>query len=177
MFEASPDLLTFVAAAPVTAAPLSKRDAIKVAGGEAYAALLAKERVARAKFRERHPERVKVERKNRRRPFKTHLVNRARLRGRKRGIEATITVADLIWPTHCPVLGLELEYPARCGMRVGLPAQANWPTLDRWDNAKGYVPGNVFVISMRANALKSDATYAEFLAIARYMARKPRHDG
>lgn len=80
---------------------------------------------------------------------------------------------DLIWPTHCPVLGLALDYPERTGTRGAQPAQPNWPSLDRWDSTKGYVPGNVFVISYRANTLKNAATYEEILKVAKYLSRRP----
>ena len=43
------------------------------------------------------------------------------------------------------------------------------PQLDRKINELGYVRGNVFVISRRANRIKSDATALELEEIARYM--------
>lgn len=107
-------------------------------------------------------------------PFRTALCANARFRGRKRGMLATITPADIDWPSHCPVLGIELDYPERSGTRGRLPAQPNWPSLDRWDSTKGYVPGNVFVISYRANTLKNSATYAEILKVAKYLSRRPK---
>lgn len=149
-----------------------RRDAIKAAGGEEYAALLAKERAQRQKWRTANPDKVRErERIDRRRgyPFRTWLCSHARARGRKRGLEATITPADLEWPTHCPVLGIELDYPERNGMRGKDPVQPNWPSLDRFDPAKGYVPGNVFVISYRANTLKNNGTLDEFLAVVGYL--------
>lgn len=107
-------------------------------------------------------------------PFRTHLCSKARKRGRQRGMEATIKPSDLVWPSHCPVLGIELDYPAVSGLRKGLAVQPNWPSLDRWDSTKGYVPGNVFVISYRANTLKNSATYAEILQVAKYLSRRPK---
>lgn len=89
-------------------------------------------------------------------------------------MEATITPADLVWPTHCPVLGIELDYPTAYGERGTQAVKPNWPSLDRWDSTKGYVPGNVFVISYRANTLKNNATYEEILKVAKYLSRRPR---
>lgn len=169
--------------AVVSLAPLApkdkataRRDAIKVRGGAEYGALLEKERLARVKWRTENPDRYRSNRRKQEasRPFKTELCASARSRGRKRGLEATITPADLDWPSHCPVLGIELDYPERSGMRGTQHAQANWPSLDRWDSTKGYVPGNVFVISYRANTLKNSATYDEILKVAKYLARRPR---
>lgn len=152
-----------------------RRDAIKAAGGADYEALLAKERAARIEFRRRHPERVKELRgkHKKRQTFKAALCARARKRGRQRGFGATITPTDLVWPTHCPVLGLELDYPSHRGMRGLKTIRDNWPSLDRWDSTKGYVPGNVFVISYRANTLKNSATYEEILKVAKYLSRRP----
>jgi len=75
--------------------------------------------------------------------------------------EFTITEHDLDWPTHCPVLPwIELHYP---GDYRHDPAGAS---LDRIDHQKGYVPGNVRVISLRANLLRKDMTYHELRALA-----------
>lgn len=91
-------------------------------------------------------------------------------------MDATITVADLVWPSHCPVLGIALDYPERSGQRKDQRARADWPSLDRWDNSKGYVPGNVFVISLRANTLKGALSREEVLQIAKYVMNKPRYE-
>lgn len=146
------------------------RAKIKARGGPGYAALLERERQARAKFRARNPERYRELRRihESKAPalWRTHLVSQARMRGRRRGLESTITVKDIHWPSHCPVLGVKLFYPERRGeIRAGRP---DLPSLDRWDNSRGYVPGNVFVISFRANTLKGSATAAELEALARY---------
>jgi hypothetical protein len=50
--------------------------------------------------------------------------------------------------------------------RSGLLTVIESPTLDRIDNSKGYIVGNVWVISMRANRLKSDATVDELMMLA-----------
>lgn len=157
---------------PVTKIAKSRRDTIKAAGGAAYEELLRKGRAARAKYRRDHPGSSKSHRTSV--PFKTYICQKARKRGRERGLPSTITADDLVWPSHCPVLGLELDYPERSGMRGAGAAQANWPSLDRWDSTKGYVPGNVFVISYRANTLKNSANYAEILLVAKYLSRRPK---
>lgn len=174
MFDNQP-ALTFdeVPASPVLhPEPKARRDAIKASGGAEYAALLERERAQIAQRRSERG-RQQYDRKTTQ-PFKTALCANARHRGRKRGMSSTITPADLIWPSHCPVLGIELDYPERTGTRGRGHARANWPSLDRWDSTKGYVPGNVFVISYRANTLKNSATYEEILRVAKYLSRRPR---
>ena len=75
--------------------------------------------------------------------------------------EFTITEDDLDWPTHCPILPwIELHFPGRYRND---PAGAS---LDRIDHQKGYVPGNVRVISLRANLLRKDITPEELRALA-----------
>jgi hypothetical protein len=149
------------------------RDAIKAVGGQEYQELLAKERAQRLKWRLANPELYREHRrrheKNRRHTpagFKTELTLRARGRARKTGLDSSIRTSDLYWPTHCPVLGLELDYSTPRGKR--LSGNPNSPSLDRWDNTKGYVPGNVYVISYKANALKGNATAEELAAVAKY---------
>lgn len=183
MFDAQPDF-QFLAAPgeksecsvlyPVAKA---KRAAIKAAGGAEYETLLEYGRAARARYRAKHPTYWKRQGRGSHRmevSFKTYLCSRARVRGRKRGMISTITPADLVWPSHCPVLGMALDYPDRPGARAGQGHRENAPSLDRWDNTKGYVPGNVFVISYRANTLKNSATYAEILKVAKYLSRRPK---
>lgn len=95
------------------------------------------------------------------------LVCQAKGRAKKFGLPCDLTVEALHWPTHCPILGLELDYnktnPGERKIRHSVP------TLDRKTNALGYVLGNVFVISHRANWLKSDATAEELEAVLAYM--------
>jgi hypothetical protein len=85
------------------------------------------------------------------------LRNCASRRGAKYNAwEFTITEDDLDWPTHCPVLPwIELHYP---GHYRHDPAGAS---LDRINHEKGYVPGNVRIISLRANLLRRDMTYED----------------
>lgn len=42
------------------------------------------------------------------------------------------------------------------------------PTIDRIDPAKGYVRGNIIVVSQKANTMKSNATIAEMRRLARF---------
>lgn len=72
----------------------------------------------------------------------------------KRGIDFELTIDDLYLPEVCPILGIELK------VGKGSPSR-NSPTVDRIDNSKGYTKDNIWVISMRANSLKSDASFEE----------------
>lgn len=87
----------------------------------------------------------------------------ARTRAKKAGLHFNIEEAGGVIPAVCPVLGLPLAIGVGTGFRDCSP------TLDRVDNTRGYVKGNVAVISWRANRLKSDATPADLVAILKYI--------
>jgi hypothetical protein len=90
------------------------------------------------------------------------LLNSARARARAGGFPCTIEEADICIPAVCPVLGIPLV------RGVGASTETS-PTLDKLIPTLGYVPGNVRVISLRANRLKNDATLDELKALVRYL--------
>ena len=93
---------------------------------------------------------------------------RAKTRAKRDGYAFDMVPADLLpLPAACPILGLTLEYGAA---GVNNPAA---PSVDRIDNAKGYVTGNVMVVSFRANELKSNATPDEMARLAAFYATIP----
>ncbi len=87
------------------------------------------------------------------------MLNRSKSRAKKKGFEHNITIDDILIPDKCPLLGIPL-------IKGENSVHANSPTLDRIDSTKGYVKGNVWVISYKANTIKSDATPEELLTIA-----------
>lgn len=93
----------------------------------------------------------------------------AKYRAKKRGIEFNLRVEDFKIPDVCPVLGIPLMSGA--GKGHVRPTEFT-PSLDRIDNTKGYVKGNVVIVSWRANRLKSDATADELQKIAVYIERR-----
>jgi len=99
---------------------------------------------------------------------RSKLLYAAKAHANYKGIECTITVDDIVIPTHCPVLGIPLKAKVGEG-RKNRHEIGDSPTIDRVDNSKGYIPGNICVISGRANHLKSNATVDEVAAILRYM--------
>lgn len=84
------------------------------------------------------------------------LIYGARKRAKKGGVRFSITKADLEKTEVCPLLEEPLDFSA------SKKAAPNSPTIDRIDPRFGYVPGNVQVISHRANRIKNDATFEEF---------------
>ena len=81
------------------------------------------------------------------------ILQSAKTSARKKNHELTITVEDIVIPTHCPILGVEIDRDAkRC---------YNSPSIDRIDPSKGYTKDNIHIISWRANLLKSNMTLEE----------------
>ena len=89
----------------------------------------------------------------------------ARARAKKKGAEFTIEETDIKIPKVCPVFNKPLEKEFRPnGGKLGAHPYA--ASLDRIDNSKGYVKGNIQVLSMKANAMKSSASPEELLQFA-----------
>lgn len=86
------------------------------------------------------------------------MIYTSRARAAATGLPHTIDVADLSVPTTCPVLGITIAWSQQY-------ATPNSPSIDRIRPELGYVPGNIRVISNRANTLKNNATVAEMRAI------------
>jgi hypothetical protein len=86
----------------------------------------------------------------------------AKYRASKKGLAFDIEVEDIVVPFFCPIMGLELKF------NKGF-ALFNSPTLDRIDNSKGYIKGNIQVISQLANLMKSNANVAELLVFSEWI--------
>lgn len=94
----------------------------------------------------------------------------AKDRAKKRGIEFSITVEDFTPITHCPLLGIAIDFDKR-----GKGWGPNSPSIDRIDPLIGYVPGNVWVVSGLANRLKSDATLEQLEFLVLNLRKKMRN--
>lgn len=93
-------------------------------------------------------------------PLKQFLKT-AKSGAKKRGLEFSITEDDIHMPEVCPVLGTPFE---RGTMYAA--------SIDRIDNSKGYVQGNVQIISKLANTMKSQATQEELIKFAEWVMSK-----
>lgn len=90
------------------------------------------------------------------------MFSSARYRSRRKGIPFNIELEDIVVPDRCPVLHIFLD------RTPGSPADST-PHLDKIVPDRGYVRGNVQVISGRANRLKSDGKLHELKAIVSYL--------
>lgn len=76
------------------------------------------------------------------------LYGGAKVRANKYQVPFNITPLDIIIPTHCPILGIKL-YSYK-----GKGPHDNSPSLDRCIPERGYVIGNINIISHKANTIK-----------------------
>lgn len=118
----------------------------------------AAQREAQQRYRER--------RKNDTTALVYHLRYQMRANAKKRaeaaGIPFALAVDDIVIPEACPILGVPLDKPT--GNKTGPTDYA--PSLDRIRPALGYVPGNVRVISYKANRLRNNGTFIELMQVA-----------
>ena len=88
----------------------------------------------------------------------------AKDRAEKRDLDFNIEESDIIIPKICPLL----EIPIKFGTKEDYN---NSPSLDRIDNTKGYIKGNVWVISKKANTMKNSATLNELQTFCKNVLR------
>ena len=95
------------------------------------------------------------------------LVRSARLRATKKNIPFDLHYRDLEMPTHCPLLGVPLV-----PKRVERKSIANAASLDRIIPELGYVKGNVWIISWRANQMKSNISIDDLVKFSKSIISK-----
>ena len=83
------------------------------------------------------------------------ILTRVRSRSKQKNIPFNLTIEDIKVPEICPLLGVPIESQPKKGYHP------NSPSIDRIIPDKGYVKGNIWIISNRANTLKNDATLSE----------------
>lgn len=83
------------------------------------------------------------------------IYHRAKSRAKRKKLDFNIKLEDIVIPKYCPVFNTE--------MRV--------PSIDRINSFKGYVKGNIQIISNRANMLKNNASIRELELILEFMKR------
>lgn len=96
-----------------------------------------------------------------------HLYDFAKRRADKYGVPFSLEKGSIVVPKCCPVLGIPLEPGLGC-------QQDNSPTLDRFIPEKGYVPGNVVVMSLLANRIKSNATPDQLKRVWEFVEKNER---
>lgn len=100
--------------------------------------------------------------------YERHILTSARSGAKQRGLEFSIDLADIHIPDKCPYLGTPLTRIFGEG-KVKTNA-----SIDRVDPTKGYVKGNIEIISLKANMMKQDATVEELTRFAKSVLKRTR---
>ena len=84
--------------------------------------------------------------------------SRAKSKGREFDLDKE-HINSIIVPV-CPVLGVDMDYYAEDW------SKNNTASIDRIDNSKGYIKGNVWFVSNLFNSMKRNATVAQMQKFA-----------
>lgn len=120
----------------------------------------------RKQYRDDNKDRMSEQNKVRYKKEKTYLyymLKRAERRAKEKGLEFDLTVDDVVIPELCPILGVPLV------IGEGKGPKPFSPSLDKINPDMGYTKGNVVVISMRANQIKSNASLEEIEKVCQYL--------
>lgn len=81
-----------------------------------------------------------------------YMIRNLKYSAKRRNIEFDLDFSQIELPVFCPILNIKLEY-------FGNSQLLNRATVDRIDNGKGYIPGNIMIMSRMANAMKNEASF------------------
>jgi hypothetical protein len=101
--------------------------------------------------------------------YKSKMLSRARQRARDAGLPCEIGYDDIPIPEKCPVLGIPLVFGHS---EKKTAPQDDSPSIDRIVPELGYVPGNVAVISYKANLIKNKGTLEEHKLLVEWMEKQ-----
>lgn len=138
-----------------------------------------KKKEQKKRYREKNPDKVKEERKRYRKKnfdkikeynnlyckknYCKKMISDAYDRAKLKNLPFDIEEKDIFIPDVCPILGIPIE----SGIGKGA-VQPNSPSLDRIIPEKGYVKGNIMIISNKANTMKNNATPEEMIKLGEY---------
>lgn len=113
-----------------------------------------KKRIMRDKLEGYKEKEYRDKRESRIRNMQHYLWKRAKQRALKYNLDFNIDESDIIIPKICPILEVPLKWGTKGDYEYS-------PSIDRIDNEKGYIKGNIMIISKRANTMKNSATIQE----------------
>lgn len=108
---------------------------------------------------EKYKQRVLLNKSN---ELERKMLTSAKKRALEKGIIFDLTLDDILIPEYCPILKIRLE-------KKGGSPTPNSPSLDRFDPKKGYTKDNVWVISFKANCMKSNASLSDLILFAEWV--------
>lgn len=99
----------------------------------------------------------------------TTLLISSRREAKRKGLEFNLEREDIQIPQTCKYLGVPLT------SLQGKGKQDFNSSVDRIDSSKGYIKGNIQVISFLANRMKNSSTQEQLLAFAKNIIKE--HEG
>lgn len=127
---------------------INRGDRDKLKTKERYAKNIDKRRAEKRNYMLANPER--------------HMFLAAKGRAKRKGIDFNLDINDIIIQKECPIL----KVPYIRGTKGNYSYS---PSLDRIDNSKGYIKGNIQIISSLANTMKNSASTDELIQFAKYI--------
>lgn len=111
-----------------------------------------KDNITRKLYRNKNKDRVNIIQKEyaRNNPER-YLLQKAKERSKIKNLDFNIEISDIIIPEYCPILEVKLVKGTSKDYQYS-------PSIDRIDSYKGYVKGNIRVISALANTMKNSAS-------------------
>ena len=158
-------LINADAAKPLTRGALywrKNKEKLKIQNRKWYLENQDKVRESNNKYQRAHPEKRKEwssrsYRKKKETKPEYYLHRQSKRRAKEGNLDFNIGIEDIVIPQNCPYFNRPL-----------LPLDKEWaPSLDRIDNSKGYIKGNIRVISYKANRVKNNLTIDELLQFAK----------
>lgn len=109
------------------------------------------------------PKRIKNKeycREYRKRDYKKYMFQHCKGSAKHRNLDFNLTIDDIIIPKYCPYLGIEITQD------VGTGNSYSNASIDRIDNSKGYIKGNIQIISFLANKMKQNVSIDQLIVFA-----------
>lgn len=96
--------------------------------------------------------------------LQTSIFTRTKYYAKKLGVKFSISPDDIVTPEFCPVFNIPLVIAK--GVKG---SNDNSPTVIRIASSKGFIPGNVLVVSRKAARIKSQSTYKELKVFLQWL--------
>jgi hypothetical protein len=105
------------------------------------------------------------------------MLSNAKIRAKQKGVDFNLTSQYLkkIFPkdNKCPITGFNFEFGYINKEKIN---KNNSPSLDRIIPSKGYVIGNVMVISDLMNRMKQDSTFEDIEKLYNFYKKNIKND-
>jgi hypothetical protein len=102
--------------------------------------------------------------------IKGYMIRNVKYSSKRRNLDFDLDYKDITLPRYCPLLNIELNYNNQKSHKIlnlGNDYEnlsfndISRATVDRIDNSKGYVKGNIIILSRLANAMKNEANFEQ----------------